>query len=771
MSATEPDRESRRRRHHWFLRAIAAAFAAVLLFSLVVVILIPVKIPESGSRQRVLFYAAPTDLSPGRRISSGELKQRLDRLDYHPVVEPSLPGEYRLDRTGGVIGLRPFSYPGRSFPGGRLRLRLRGDEILSVEPLDPLEPADLRLEPERIAGFEGKQGAVLKPLRLAEAPPLLVDAILACEDRRFYRHPGIDPIGTLRAALRNLRRREPAQGGSTLTQQLARSLFLRNQKTILRKAVEAVLAVGLEVRYSKREILEAYLNAVYLGTWGPMEIRGVREASQYYLGCDIQEADPAGIALLVALIPAPNVFSPYRHPELARKRRDLVLRTLERRGVLTAEEAKKAAARPLQVKQAPVRATEASYFLAAAREEIERRAPEGTLLRPGTRVFTTLDPHDQAAAVLAVQRGLNELERGHRKLRRKDDPLQAAVVSIDPETGGVRALVGGRDFLLYPYNRATEARRQPGSLFKPFVYLAAFQHPQRSDGTYWTPLTQLQDEPYAVRAGRRIWRPRNYDRSFRGPVTLRHALEQSLNVPTARVAVEVGIGRVAEVARDLGVQSPLREVPSLSLGTSEVSLVEITSAYAALANRGEARAPHLVFGLLDDQGKEVPLAPLADPPGIDRREAFLITSLLRGVMASGTGKQARQLGVRGDVAGKTGTTDDYRDAWFVGYTPQRAIGVWVGFDQNHPVGLSGGAAGLPIWALAMRAAAGRDGDGSFERPRGIARVAVCLESGQLATVQCPEVIEEDFLSGTAPEEDCQIHQPDIITRFRDWLGF
>ncbi|MDM7913905.1 MAG: transglycosylase domain-containing protein, partial [Candidatus Eisenbacteria bacterium] len=333
--------------------------------------------------------------------------------------------------------------------------------------------------------YEGAQGAVLRPLKLAEAPPLLVRAIIASEDRRFHRHPGIDPIGTTRAFLRNLRQREAAQGGSTITQQLARSLFLQNKKTLVRKATEAVLAVGLEIRYSKEEILEAYLNAVYLGTWGPMEIRGVREASQYYLGQGIQEADLAGIALLVALIPAPNVFSPYQHPELALKRRNIVLNTLAERGVITEAEAKKAAAKKLPSKKPPTRVSEASYFLDAARGEVEQRAPKGTLGRRGVKIFTTLDARDQSAAVAAVERGLAELEKAHRKLRRKDGALQAAVVSIDPATGAVRALVGGRDFLRHPYNRAVEARRQPGSLFKPFVYLAGFRARSRDDGTYW----------------------------------------------------------------------------------------------------------------------------------------------------------------------------------------------------------------------------------------------------------------------------------------------
>jgi len=767
---SRPTRAAGRRRLHWLLYTILILIGAAAVFSISVLSCIPVKIPESGSRQGVVFYAAPFPLVEGVRVEPRELEERLRRLDYRESPEPAAPGEFASRRSRFEIHLRPFDFPGRDAAGGRVRVYLEDGAIAEVEPLDPMNDGDLRLEPERIAGYEGGQGAVLKPLKLAEAPPLLVQAILASEDRRFYQHPGIDLVGTVRAVLRNVREREVAQGGSTITQQLARSLFLQNKKTLLRKATEAVLAVGLEIRYSKEEILQAYLNAVYLGTWGPMEIRGVREASLYYLGEDIQEADLAGIALLVALIPAPNVFSPYQHPDLARERRNVVLQMLARRGVISEAEAKRAAAQKLPSTRPPARASEASYFLDAARVEVERRAPKGTLNRRGVKIFTTLDPRDQAAAVSAVERGLADLEKSHRKLRRKDATLQAAAVSIDPRTGEVRALVGGRNFLRHPYNRAVEARRQPGSLFKPFVYLAAFQERSRGKGNYWTPATLLADEEYAVRAGRRTWRPRNYDGEFRGPVTMRQALEQSLNVPTVRVAMEVGIPAVAAAARDCGIVSELREVPSLALGTSEVSLLEITGAYATFADRGEAHAPHLLLGILDADGREIRLDALEDPPGIRRDAAYMVTSLMEGVIRSGTGSRARALGVRGAAAGKTGTTDGYHDAWFVGFTPRRALGVWVGFDRNEAIGLSGAAAALPIWARAMRDAAGRHGDGPFDRPRGVERVLICSESGLLAGVECPAVTDEDFLRGTAPEELCDLHRKSIITRFWDWLG-
>ncbi len=749
---------------------IGVAGAFLLTLVLVGVSCLTMPIPKAGSRQTVVYFAAPTDLRPGARLNADELADRLRRAGYREVDGAPESGEYRSLSSGAEINLRPFQYPDRTFDGGRVRVRVRGDEINRTELIDEIDDAEIFLDPERIAGFEGETGAVLDYLRLSDAPPLFLKSLIAIEDHRFYHHPGIDPVGTMRALWTDLRRGASSQGGSTLTQQLARSLYLHNKKTVARKAQEAVIALGLELRYSKDQILEAYLNAVYWGYWGPMEIRGVGEASRYYLGKEIEDADPAGIALLVGLIQAPNAYSPYSAPQKAKNRRDLVLRLLAEKGILSEGDAKRAIASPLPSRRPPERVAEASFFLDAVRGEIERRAPRGTATKAGTAIFTTLDPRDQDAAVKALRDGLKDLERDHRAIRKKKSPLQAAVVTIDPANGEVRALVGGRDYLTGPFNRAVDARRQAGSLFKPFVYLAAFTHPKRKDGTYWTAATILEDKPIGIRAGRKIWRPMDYDRQFRGEVSLRYALEHSLNIPTASVGNEVGIKRVAEVARDLGITSELDEVPSLALGTSGVSLLEITSAYAGLAAGGRARAPTLLRGILGQNGKPISLSPLSDPTGVDPQESYLITRLLQGVIESGTGAGARSRGVRGTVAGKTGTTDDYRDAWFCGYTPRRATGVWVGFDRRDPVGLSGASAALPIWASIMSQTICRNGDGSFDRPPGIEDALVCTASGELATGDCPEYRDEEFLEGTEPDKECSLHGGGMIGSVRRFLG-
>ncbi len=779
-----PSPESRRERdlpplHAWkpprrrlpiraFLLAVVIAFLAWVGVSW-----LGARIPSSGSRQQVLYYGAAASLRPGARMDDDELSDRLHRLGYHEVDSPTQPGEFASRGSRYEIFLRPFTYPEHPFAGGRVRVNVGGAEITRCEAEGTIAPEECRLEPERIAGFQGEVGAVLAPLRLEDAPELLIHTIVTVEDRRFYRHPGIDPIGTARAVFSNVKHGGLGQGGSTLTQQLARSLYLHNKKTFWRKAQEAVLATGLEIRYSKEQILEGYLNAVYWGYWGSYEIRGAREAARYYLGKELDEyrvdkpssQQVADIALLVGLIQAPNAYSPYNSPEKAKERRDRVLHLMAERKLITDPVAEAAIARPLPVKKRPSRAVDASYFLDAVRAELARRASPDLVERPGTVIFTTLDPRDQAATEAAVKKGLAQLERDHKKLRKKSDPLQAAALVIDPASGAVRALVGGRDYLTSPFNRAIDAHRQPGSLFKPFVFLAAFRERKREDGGYWTPASILSDEPYSLKIGRKSWRPENYDHEYHGEISLRTTLEQSRNIPTARTAQEVGIEKVVQTAYDLGVVSPLKHVPSLALGASEVTLLEMTAAYGALANAGVGHQPTTLVALVAN-GRPVSLAPLQDPPGVDEAESYLITNLMEGVIERGTGRRAREWGVDGDVAGKSGTTDDYRDAWFVGFSPRRACGVWVGFDQRELIGLSGSAAALPIWSSVMKEIEGNDG--AFHRPDGVVVRAIDPETGLLATSDCPGYLEEVFLKGTEPRRDCDRHGGFLPALRRFW---
>ncbi len=530
-------------------------------------------------------------------------------------------------------------------------------------------------------------------LPLAEIPPVVVDAVLAAEDRRFYSHLGIDPRAVLRAAFANVRSGGIQQGASTITQQLARTLYLPTARSWGRKLRESAIAVLLELRYTKAQILEAYLNAVYLGHAGDVAVHGVAAAAQQFLGKPLREVRVDEAAILAAAINAPSrVFAGNR--ERVRRSRDRVLWAMYDWGSLEAEALQAALQRSVRV-MAVGGASRASYFRDLLREEIHTR-----LALPSSgelRLATSLDPALQRAAERAVGAGIVRVAA--RRGTENPGAIQAALVAIEPATGKIRALVGGHDYQKSPFNRATKAARQPGSLFKPFVYLAAFEAEREGAGPAITPASLIRDEPVTIRAGRRTWAPRNLDRRFHGPVTVRRALGDSLNVPAVRVAQDVGLERVARVARATGIASPLAVVPSLALGTSTVTLLEITSAFATLANQGLQVTPTTLAPLQSAETERL----LAPPPptvrAVSAESAYLVTHLLRGAMRDGTARGSGSWGLSDLAAGKTGTTDDLRDAWFVGYVPDLVVGVWVGRDDNGSLGFTGAQAALPTEAF------------------------------------------------------------------------
>ncbi len=605
-------------------------------------------------------------------------------------------------------------------------------------------------QPLAIYQGDGRRAQTWVPLE--RIPRSVVDAVLAAEDRRFFEHPGVDVVGIARAFTSNVRRSDVVQGGSTLTQQLARTLYLGGaQRGWGRKLREMGIALQLELRYGKAQILEAYLNTIYLGHDHDVAVHGVAAAARRFLGKELHAVLPDEAAYLAAAIRAPNRL--LAGDGQARPLRDGVLRTMAARGTLADDAMRAALARPLP-RRPKGAADRHGYFVDVARAEIERRAS----LSPGSeaRIETTLDPRLQSAAEAAVQTGLEQLER-----RRKLGPgtLQAAVVAIEPSTGAVRALVGGRRYADSQFNRATRAQRQPGSLFKPFVYLAAFETP--SGAMVLTPASVIADEPVAIRAAEGSWRPRNIDGQFHGPVTVRRALEQSLNVPAARVAQAVGVRSVARVANALGVQSPLVQVPSLALGSSEVTLLEMTAAFAAIANGGVRVAPTTIA----PGGAAAAVVAPAPPPvqAVSATSAFLITHVLRGVMRSGTGSASARYGLAEITAGKTGTTNDLRDSWFVGYTPDLVVGVWVGRDDGNPVGMTGSDAALPIWGTVMQSAVRRAAPRSFLPPEGVVMAQVERATGRRASAWCgyDDVVVEAFREGTEPGADCVV--PPVVT--------
>ena len=601
-----------------------------------------------------------------------------------------------------------------------------------------------------LAVLPGPAGRSQSWVPLDRIPRHLVDAVLVAEDRDFIRHAGIAWRAVLRAAVTNLRRGGVHQGGSTITQQLARLLFLDGQRTWGRKAREALIALLLELRYSKPRILEAYLNSVYLGQDGPISVIGVGAAARHYFDRGLSQLSLEDAALLAAAIRAPNrIFA--GAPRDARASRNTLLAAMAEAGVAGEAAVRQAQAQP--VRWQPARRISAPYFVDLAREEIRQRL---TLPSAGEiSIATTLDPLLQRSAEQAIQRTLERLER---RPALSGGSLQAALVGVEPATGSIRALVGGRGYAGSPYNRAVRASRQPGSLFKPFVYLAAFDAGGSAERRALTPASLVSDAPLALDAGDARWAPRNLDHRFHGSVTVRRALEDSLNLPAVRVAQEVGLPRVIEAARAMGITSRLAPVPSLALGTSEVTLLEITAAFAGLANLGVYVPPTALEAAPPPFDVQAPGSRPAPHPAVSPEAAFLVTNLLRGVMREGTGRSSARYGLSEVAAGKTGSSDGLRDAWFVGYTPDLAIGVWVGKDDGTPIGMTGAEAALPIWAEVMQGAVRRAPPRPFTPPPGVVFVDVNRDTGQPVAFGCGEgpALAEAFRAGTEPVADCGV---------------
>ena len=604
---------------------------------------------------------------------------------------------------------------------------------------------------QEIASSHGENGRVQIWVPLDQIPPSVVAAVVAAEDRRFMRHMGVDLLAVGRAALTNAREASVVRGASTITQQLARGLFLTRERTWWRKVREIAIALALEVRYSKQEILEAYLNTVYLGHVRDSAVLGVAAGARHLLGKRLEAVGLDDAALLAAAIRAPNrIFA--ESPALLRSRRDRVLDTMSRDGAVSEAEVRAAKARPAHATRAIVSA--APWFMELVRDEVGRRAVDRT---DGGTVVTSLDRRLQEAAETSVR---ERLARAERSRRLGPNSLQAAVVAIEPASGRIRALVGGRRFADSEFNRATRARRQPGSLFKPFVYLAAFEVRARE----FTPATIVADEPVVIPAVGGAWTPHNIDGRFHGPVTIRRALEESLNVPAALVARHVGITHVTRVARAAGIDSPLAAVPSLSLGTSEVTLLEMTAAFATIANRGVRVWPTT----LDDTGT-LTLKPLPAPTrAVSAESAFIVTHLLRGVMRRGTASASARWDLQEVTAGKTGTTDGLRDAWFIGYTPDLVVGVWVGADDGRSIGLAGADIALPIWADVMQKRLRRSPSSPFAAPPGIVMASVDSDTGR-PVCGSDSAISEAFRAGSEPEPCASLAEIPIAREFSRWI--
>lgn len=724
-------------------------------------------LPKGEERPPLLIFGAPYSLKPNHRLADTHLLERLNRLGYRAVSgDVRSAGEFVL--TDQALDVYLHGHSDLHVPSMHVRLSLDQGRVVSVS--SPSHDAPLvaaTLEPQLISGLRGVSRQVRAWLPIHEIPRTIIDTVLAIEDSRFYWHPGIDPVAVGRAIWANVARGGVVQGGSTVTQQLAKNLFYSPKRTLSRKVQEAMAALVLEAKYSKDQILEGYLNEIYLGQAGSVGIFGVAAAAKSYFGKTVQELSIEETALIVGLIKGPNTYSPLKDKELAKHRRDVVLRRLRDVGQLSEEAWKEAVNRPVRVFPLQDMVADAPYFVDYLLAHVVEAS--GLDLPPGAKVYTTLDPVLQRLATDTLSRGLAQLEKSYPALVREDESLQGALVALDPRTGEILAMVGGRDYRVSQFNRAVQAKRQPGSLFKPFVYAAAFEAKQFEAGRPLTPSSTVLDEPVTYDAGGSSWSPQNYDKQFRGKVTVRAAMELSLNVPAVRVAHAVGTKRVAQVARDLGIRTPLEENLTLALGASGVSLLEITGGYGALAHDGIATTPTALRQVVGDTGDPLWHSIGERRQAISPQAAYLVTSLLTGVVDRGTAAKARAMGLTGTVAGKTGTTDGYRDAWFIGYTPELVIGVWVGFDDGRELKLTGSQAALPIWTEFAKQALSSEST-AFSIPPGVLVKEIDPQTGQLGTDRCPAKVTEVFIEGTEPTVYCEVHGGGFWERFKRAFG-
>lgn len=715
------------------------------------------------------IYSDSTLIYPGLDLDSVGFFERLARLNYHRVQSATPPGrgEFSYEPARGrlVIFLHRFSYPYDEFPGEMVELKLAGNTVATMRDLGSGRAIySMQLEPELLSGIFQGSWEQRRLVRLSQIPPAMIDAILAAEDHRFYEHHGIDVVRILKAAYVDFTSGHVRQGGSTLTQQLMKNFFLSNQRTYRRKIKEALMAYIAERLYSKDEILENYVNDIYLGQRGQEGIYGVWEASEFYFSKEPTDLTIGEMATIAGMISSPNRLNPLRHPELARTRRNEVLGLMLQDGYISKAAYDNAVTEPLRPRETFTENNDAPYFVDYVKHELAERYPPGVLTGEGLRIFTSLDVHAEKLAEKAVDENLDELEAKYPRLRRKEekDRLESALVALEPPTGKIRAMVGGRDYRRSQFNRVIQSRRQPGSVFKPVTYLAALDETLEGGPDRFLPTSYIEDEPFTWNYGDMSWTPRNYKDRYFGRVTLEFALQESLNSATSRLANAVGLDRVRAMAAKLGF-GDLPAYPSIVLGGIEVTPMQVADAYAIFANEGLEVEPYAVTAVVDQNGRVIQGHELKAAQVLTPQLAFMLDFMLENVINHGTGIGVRRSGFKRPAAGKTGTTNEAKDAWFAGFTPNLLAVVWTGFDQKEVLNLTGAEASLPAWTIFMKAATASRPALDFAVPPGIVIEEVDPLTGYKAGPYCPVVVEGAFPVALAPTEICPFHTANTKT--------
>ncbi|WP_404971390.1 penicillin-binding protein 1B [Vibrio campbellii] len=637
-----------------------------------------------------VVYARILNLSPGENITIKEMRNELDVLNYRKVSQPRYPGEYSSSSTRIELIRRPFEFADGPEPDRHVMLHFSSSGLQRIQSLESKgDLGYLRIEPKMLGMLEKDQNEQRLFLRRDQFPEILVDALLATEDRDFYQHDGVSPLAIGRALVANIKAGRTVQGGSTLTQQLAKNLFLTRDKTLWRKVREAYIALILDYRYSKDRILEAYLNEVYLGQSGGDAIHGFALASRYYFGQPIQELRIDQLAMLVGMVKGPSYYNPIRYPERTKTRRDLVLRLLMQQDMLTAEQYEQAVNRPLDTQSKPRIASRQPAYFQQLNIELKEKVGDNFKAETGLRLFTSLDPVSQSKLEQAIAKKVPELAK------RAGKDLEAAAVAVDRHSGEIRAMVGGKRVGYEGFNRALNASRPIGSLVKPAIYLTALEQPEK-----YNLATTLHDTPLSLKGSKgSVWSPRNFDRKFRGDVPLYLALAKSLNVPTVRLGMELGIPEVSDTLERLGVdKSEIRPVPSMFLGSFSLTPFEVAQMYQTVTNSGKRAKLSALRSVIDMDGNVLYQSLPRSSQAVDQQAAWLTTYAMKQGVAQGTGRFLQSQFAWAALAGKTGTSNDSRDSWFVGVDGREVTTVWLGRDDNKSTKLTGSSGALRVYA-------------------------------------------------------------------------
>lgn len=718
----------------------------------------------SGKRWTVpaKVYARPLELFSGLKLSKEDFLTELDALGYR---REAVNGPGSASVTGNTVELhtRGFQFYEGAESAQRIRVRFSGDSVAGLSGADGRELAVARMEPMLIGGLYPAHNEDRVLIQLSDVPPYLLETLVAVEDREFYNHFGVSPKSIMRAVWVNASSGQLLQGGSTLTQQLVKNFFLTNERSLTRKATEAMMAVLLELHYDKDEILEAYLNEVFLGQDGRRAVHGFGLASQYFFGQPLVELQLHQVALLVGMVKGPTYYNPRRHPERALARRNLVLDLLVEQGVITAEQAAAAKQKPLGVTaRGSLANTSYPAFLDLVKRQLQQDYQEADLTEEGLRIFTSLDPILQNKAEKALGDTLKRLGKGA-------DPVEAAMVVSNPETGEILALLGSRQPRFAGFNRALDAVRPIGSLIKPAVYLTALEQPSQYTLTSW-----VADVPFSVKGqDGQIWRPQNYDRKAHGDIYLYQGLVNSYNLSTVKLGLDLGVPNVLKTLQRLGVEREWPAYPSMLLGAGALSPMEVSGMYLTIANGGFNTPLRGIRSVLAADGEPLKRYPFQIQQRFDPGAIYLLQDAMQRVMREGTGRSVyNQLPRSLNLAGKTGTTNDSRDSWFAGFSQDLLAVVWMGRDDNGKTPLTGATGALRVWTDFMRRADPMPLE--MPQPDNVTQAWVDAYTGQGSDPSCPNAVQMPYIRGSEPlpGPGCGIQEPvdSVMDWVRGWLN-